>query len=156
MNALVIYDSVFGNTEKVALAIGQSLLERGGVKTLSVAQVTLEMLAGVDLLVIGSPTRSFRPTEGMTKLINSFDKSQVAGQRVATFDTRIALETIDSSALRFIVNTGGYAATTIAKALKKKGANLIASPEGFLVTGEQGPLKDGELERAAEWAKQLL
>ena len=156
MDALVIYDSVFGNTEKVALAIGQSLLERGGVKTLSVAQVTLEMLAGVDLLVIGSPTRSFRPTEGMTKLLNSFDKSQLAGQRVATFDTRIALETIDSSALRFIVNTGGYAATTIAKALKKKGANLIASPEGFLVTGEQGPLKDGELERAAEWAKQLL
>jgi len=156
MDALVIYDSVFGNTEKVALAIGQSLLERGGVKTLSVAQVTLEMLAGVDLLVIGSPTRSFRPTEGMTKLINSLDKSQLAGQRVATFDTRIALETIDSSALRFIVNTGGYAATTIAKALKKKGANLIASPEGFLVTGEQGPLKDGELERAAEWAKQLL
>ena len=156
MDALVIYDSVFGNTEKVALAIGQSLLERGGVKTLSVAQVTLEMLAGVDLLVIGSPTRSFRPTDGMTKLINSFDKSQLAGQRVATFDTRIALETIDSSALRFIVNTGGYAATTIAKALKKKGANLIASPEGFLVTGEQGPLKDGELERAAEWAKKLL
>ena len=156
MNALVIYDSVFGNTEKIALAIGESLLEGGGVKTLPVAQVSLEMLAGVDLLVIGSPTRSFRPTEGMTKLLNSFDKSQLAGQRVATFDTRIALETIDSSALRFIVNTGGYAATTIAKALKKKGANLIASPEGFLVTGEQGPLKDGELERAAEWAKQLL
>ena len=156
MNALVIYDSVFGNTEKVALAIGQSLMERGGVKTLPVGQVTLEMLAGVDLLVIGSPTRSFRPTEGMTKLLNSFDKSQLAGQRVATFDTRIALETIDSSALRFIVNTGGYAATTVAKALKKKGANLIASPEGFLVTGEQGPLKDGELERAAEWAKKLL
>jgi hypothetical protein len=58
--------------------------------------------------------------------------------------------------LRFIVNTGGYAASTIAKALKKKGANLIAAPEGFLVTGEQGPLKDGELDRAAEWAKQIV
>jgi flavodoxin I len=55
----------------------------------------------------------------------------------------------------FIVDKGGYAASTIAKALKKKGGQLAAPGEGFYVTGEQGPLKDGELERAADWAGRL-
>ena len=76
--------------------------------------------------------------------------------KVAAFDTRIWLDTIDSKALRFIVNRGGYAANTIAKALEKKGGLMTVEPEGFLVTGEQGPLKEGELERAEKWAKQLL
>jgi len=50
----------------------------------------------------------------------------------------------------------GYAAGRIANNLKKKGGILIASPEGFFVTGGQGPLKEGELERAAAWAKGIL
>jgi hypothetical protein len=66
------------------------------------------------------------------------------------------LDTINSPVFRFIVNKGGYAANTIANTLKKKGGILLAPPEGFLVTGEQGPLKDGELERAADWAKQIF
>ncbi len=74
---------------------------------------------------------------------------------MASFDTRIALETIDSSVFRFIVDKGGYAASTIAKLLEKKGGKLLAPGEGFIVMGEQGPLKEGELERVAEWAKQI-
>ena len=54
-----------------------------------------------------------------------------------------------------MVDKGGYAASTIITALKKKGGNLLALPEGFLVTGEQGPLKEGELERAVAWARQI-
>jgi len=50
----------------------------------------------------------------------------------------------------------GYAAGRIARNLKGKGGNLIASPEGFLVTSTKGPLKEGELERAAGWAKGML
>jgi hypothetical protein len=53
------------------------------------------------------------------------------------------------------VDKGGYAANTIASTLKKKGGQLLVPPEGFLVTGEQGPLKEGELERAARWAGQI-
>ena len=74
---------------------------------------------------------------------------------LAAFDIRILLNTIDSAAFRFFVDKGGYAANAMAKALLKNGGNLRVLPEGFLVTGEQGPLKEGELERAAEWAKQL-
>ena len=152
MKTLVIYDSVFGNTEKIAQAIAAAL----EAQALSVSQATPDQVSGLELLVIGSPTRGFRPTEGVARLLNSLAKKHLAGMQVAAFDTRIWLDTIDSKAFRFIVNKGGYAASTIAKALEKKGSKLVSPPKGFLVTGEQGPLKDGELERASAWAKGLV
>ena len=157
MKALIVYDSVFGNTGKVAQVIGETISTnlQGQAQTLQVAKVTPEQLQGLRLLVVGSPTRGFRPTEAIAKLINQLPKKQLAGVQVAAFDTRIFLDTIDSKALRFIVDKGGYAASTIAKGLQKKGGELIAEPEGFLVTGEQGPLKEGELERAKAWADGL-
>jgi flavodoxin len=151
MNALVVYDSVFGNTEIVAQSIAAAL----GAQAFPVGQMTAGQLRGLDLLVVGSPTRGFRPTEGIVKFLNGLSKDHLVGLRVAAFDTRIVLETIDSKALRFLVDKGGYAASTIAKTLEKKGGVLAAPPEGFFVTGEQGPLKDGEPERAAEWAGRL-
>ena len=152
MKTLVVYDSVFGNTEKIAQAVAKSL----NVSAIPVGQVTSEMLIGLDLWVVGSPTRSFRPTEGITKLLNGLPKGSLVGVKVAAFDTRILLDTIDSKAIRFMVDKGGYAASTIAKTLQKKGCKLIAPPEGFLVTGEQGPLNGGELERAKDWGEALI
>jgi flavodoxin len=148
---LVIYDSVFGNTEKIAQAIAAAL----GTQAMPVSQAEADQLRGLDLLVVGSPTRKFSPTEGISKLLNGLPKNHLAGARVAAFDTRIDLETIDSKVFRFVVDKGGYAAKTIAKSLEKKGGQLAAPGEGFYVTGEQGPLKDGELERAADWAGRL-
>jgi hypothetical protein len=55
-----------------------------------------------------------------------------------------------------LVRTGGFAAERIAAQLKKAGGNLIVSPEGFFVEDTEGPLKPGELERAAEWARSIL
>jgi flavodoxin len=156
MKILIVYDSVFGNTEKIAQAIGAALAAHESVETLPAGQATADKMRGLNLLIVGSPTRGFRPTETVARLLNMLEKNQLDGVQVAAFDTRIALETIDSRALRFLVDKGGYAASTIAKALKKKSGTLLAPPEGFFVTGEQGPLKDGELERAADWAGGLL
>jgi flavodoxin len=147
----VIYDSVFGNTEKIARSIAAAL----GTQAIPVSQTDSGQLAGLDLLAVGSPTRGFRPTEGISKLLNGLTKNHLTGARVVAFDTRIVLETIDSKALRFLVDKGGYAANTLAKTLVKKGGVLAAPAEGFFVTGEQGPLKDGELERAAAWVKKV-
>ena len=58
--------------------------------------------------------------------------------------------------MRFIVKTGGYAAKHIAKTLIRKGGELIAPPEGFLVSDEKGPLVNGEIERATKWIKKML
>jgi len=160
MKALIIYDSVFGNTGKVAQAIGQAIVNalgsQGESQTLPVAQVTVDQLNGLNLVIVGSPTRSFRPTGSITKLLKSLHRKQLSGVSVAAFDTRFCLETIDSSSLRFIVDKGGYAASRIAKSLQKKGGELVLGPEGFLVTGEEGPLKEGELDRATRWANQVL
>lgn len=160
MNALIIYDSVFGNTGEVARTIGDTVLaelaSQGETHTISVGEVTQDQLLACDLLIVGSPTRSFRPTSEISNLLKSLHKNQLSGVWVAAFDTRICLDTIDSSALRFIVDKGGYAASTIAKSLQKKGGHLVADPEGFLVTGEEGPLKDGELKRATNWTKELV
>jgi flavodoxin len=151
MKALIVYDSVFGNTAKVAQAMAEALQ----ASALPVSQVTTDQLRGLNLLIVGSPTRSFRPTPAISKFLKSLSKDQLAGVRAATFDTRIWLNTIDSAAFRFLVDKGGYAANTMAHAIKKKGGTLDVLPEGFLVTGEEGPLKEGELERAAAWAQQL-
>lgn len=133
MNTLVIYDSVFGNTEKIAQSIAAVL----GSQAIPVSHADGGQLRILDLLVIGSPTRGFRPTEGISKLLNGLPKKHLSGVRVAAFDTRTVLETIDSKALRFLVDKGGYAASSIAKTLEKKGGQLAAPPEGFFVTGEQ-------------------
>jgi flavodoxin len=155
MKTLIIYDSVFGNTEKVAHAMGEAFSVNGQIETLPVSQVTMDQLRGPGVLIVGSPTRSFRPTPAISQFLKALPKNHLAGINVAAFDTRIWLNTIDSATFRFLVDKGGYAANTIATALKKKGGNLLAQPEGFLVTGEQGPLKEGELERAAKWARQM-
>lgn len=159
MNILVVYESYFGNTEQIARAIYEALSRTqdalGTVRLLNAAGVKPEDLAGVGLLVVGSPTRGFRPTEATVAFLKGIPKGSLRGVRVAAFDTRILLETIDSKALRWMVNTGGYAAKHIASSLQKSGGELVAPPEGFLVTGEEGPLKDGELERAAAWANKL-
>ncbi len=155
MKVLIIYDSVFGNTEQIARAMGNALGTKEHVETLQVDEVKIEKIQGLDVLIVGSPTRRFRPTEAITKFLRMLPKSNLKGVKVAAFDTRLSLSTIESSVLRFIVKTGGYAAKSIAKKLKRSGGNLVVPPEGFLVTGEEGPLKDGELERAADWAMQI-
>ena len=58
--------------------------------------------------------------------------------------------------MRFIMKMGGYAARRMAESLKKKGASLVVPPEGFFVKDREGPLKEGELERAAEWVKTII
>ena len=106
-------------------------------------------------MIVGSPTRGFMPSPDTKGLLKNIPKNGLKDIKVAAFDTRLDLDTIKSSFFRFIVNTGGYAASSIAKKLTKKGGRLVVPPEGFLVLGGKGPLKAGELERAADWARQI-
>jgi hypothetical protein len=57
--------------------------------------------------------------------------------------------------LSFFVELFGYAAKPIADRLRKKGGSLVAPPEGFYVAGTEGPLLEGELDRAAQWAREM-
>ncbi|HLC05425.1 MAG TPA: flavodoxin family protein [Anaerolineales bacterium] len=156
MKALVIYDSVFGNTEKIAQAIAEALGAQEPVELLQASHTDSDRLAQTDLLVVGSPTRGFRPTEAVAALLKAIPSKVLKGVKVAAFDTRLKADELDSAGLRFVVKTGGYAAKRIASQLKKAGGNLVVPPEGFYVEDTEGPLKAGELERAKNWAIRLL
>jgi len=145
MKALIVYDSVYGNTEKIARAIAEAITPSNEVKVVGAGEANPSELESIDLLIVGSPTHGGRPTPAVQNLLNKVPELQ--GINVAAFDTRIPTK---------LVKVFGYAAGRIANNLKKKSGTLIASPEGFFVTGGQGPLKEGELERAAGWAKGIL
>lgn len=156
MKSLIVYDSVFGNTERIAKAMGNALGSKEDTQIIKVADIKPEHFAGLTLLIVGSPTRQFRATEGIVRLLKEIPGDALKSVQVAAFDTRIDLNDIGSGVLRAMVKLGGYAAPSIAKKLTSKGGNLISAPEGFFVNGEQGPLKEGELERAASWARRLI
>jgi flavodoxin I len=147
MKALIVYDSVYGNTEKIARAIAEAITPSYEVKVLRVGEANPSELASIDLLIVGSPTHAGRPTPAIQELLNKVPKLSLQGINVAAFDTRITNK---------LVRVFGYAAGRIARNLKGKGGTLIAPPVGFFVTGSKGPLKEGELERAAGWAKGIL
>jgi flavodoxin len=156
MKILVIYDSVFGNTEKIAQAIGTAVSTKKDAVVKRVAEVNSEDLQGLDLLLVGSPTRGFRPTEAIAAFLKNLSVGAVQNVKAAVFDTRIPIDSIKPAIFRSIVKKGGYAAPVMAKELEKKGATVITEPEGFFVKGSEGPLLEGELERAAAWAEAFL
>ena len=156
MKVLIIYDSVFGNTEKIAQAIGNSLSSKENVETLRVNDVKPEQLIGLELLIVGSPTRVFKPIKAIMNFLNKIPLNVLKGVKVAAFDTRISTADVNSRLLNILVKLFGYAAKPIAYKLEKKGGSLIIPPEGFFVKDSEGPLKDGELERAADWVKLII
>lgn len=157
MNALIVYDSYFGNTEQVAQAVGAALTEAGHPADVRrVGDVQPSACAEHDLLVVGSPTRAFSPSDGTKKFLRHIPNHALRGVQVAAFDTRIAVDETDSRILPPLVKLFGYAASPIAKQLQQKDGELPISPEGFIVDGTEGPLKPGELERAGKWAKQIV
>lgn len=155
MKAIVIYDSFFGNTEKIALAVSSVLGAPEDVVVMRVVEAKLEQLKEIDLLVVGSPTRKFTMSDATKAFLRSIPAGGLAGVRVAAFDTRIATEGIKAGFLGWFVNKAGYAAQPIMKLLTDKGGKQAAPPVGFYVQGSEGPLKAGELECAAVWAKQV-
>jgi flavodoxin I len=145
VKTLVVYDSLHGNTEKIAQAIGEAI--GGEVEVLRVDKVDVSRLKDLDLLFVGAPTHGGRASPPMREFLDKVQPSALEGTHVAAFDTRLTARW---------VKIFGYAAGRIAKNLKKKGGTLAGSPEAFYVEGSEGPLREGELERAAGWAKKIV
>lgn len=145
MKAMIIYDSYYGNTEKIAEAIGH-VGSQDEIEIVHVRHVKLEQLNGLRLLILGSPTKGGRPTLVMREFLDKVPESAVNGIQVAAFDTRFSTK---------LVAIFGYAAERIADTMEGKGCNLIVPPEAFFIKGKKGPLKDGELERATSWGNKV-
>jgi flavodoxin len=156
MNALVVFDSAYGNTGKIAHAIGEGICQFTPSQVRHVEQVSADNLNAVDLLVVGSPTQRFSPTPAITTFLKSLPNGSLNDVRVAAFDTRFTVAKIaEIRVLEFFVNIFGYAAVPIAKQLTRKGGLLTTEPEGFYVADTEGPLLENELERARDWGQAL-
>lgn len=139
MRALVIYDSNFGNTKQIADTIAVQFGNNAVSK--SVNDIKQSDLDGINLLIVGSPINAWRPTKKISDFLNDLSSHKLNGIQAAAFDTRVKL---------FI---SGNAAKKIEKALRNSGANLIVPAVGFYVKGNEGPLLEGEIKKAEEWAQ---
>jgi len=146
MNALIVYDSQFGNTERIAQCITSTLREFGQARSARVGQIHPSELQGMDMLILGCPTQGMRQTPAMQSFIAHIPRELLNGLSVACFDTRFP---------------GGFwmlsAAPSMAKQLHMMGVELVVPPESFFVKSmtKEGPLLAGEMERAASWAQKL-
>jgi flavodoxin len=145
MKTLVVYDSVYGHTKIIAQAVGDAV--PGEVEVLHAGKAKASELGAYDLIFVGSPTHGARPSPDAKAFLDQIQPFALKGVKVTAFDTRMTNK---------LITLFGVAAPKIAKALKEKGGILVGSPAGFFVTGGEGPLKEGEVERAAAWAKELV
>ena len=136
MRSLVVYESWFGNTRRIAEEIAASLAHEGRVDLVSV-DGPLPLLDDVDLLVVGAGI-------GVRGWIDALPDG-AWGPRAAVFDTRANKPVL----------LVGSAARGMAHRLRRRGYTLATEPKSFFVQGTPGPLEEGELDRAAEWGKGL-
>jgi len=149
MQTLVIYDSKFGNTEKVAEAIARGVGPVSEVRVTSAdgaARALEAPAARPDLVLVGGPTQNRGPSAGLRALVDA-PPAALRGIPAACFDTRY----------RGPAWMMGSAAAAAANALAKAGAGMVAPPESFFIV-RRGPmplqtLEPGELERAEAWGR---
>ena len=148
MNGLVVYHSQFGNTEQVAEAIAGVLQGAGAARTVRANQLTAADLQDVDLLVMGTPTHKMNIPEAVRPVFEELPKRSLRGVPIAAFDTSYKMSAFLA---RFT------AAKRIDRKLRKLGGKRLVPPETFHVEdNHEGPLYDGELERAKTWAESIL
>jgi hypothetical protein len=160
MRALIVVESWFGSTRAIARAVADGLGRFMTVEVSEVGDAPSQLAPDVDLVVVGGPTHAF----GMSRPNTRRDAARQAGvttdtergirewlassptgiQRAAAFDTRTGKGWVPRSAVRGILLQ-----------LRRLGATLIAGPQSFSVTGTEGPLAPGELDRARRWGEQL-
>lgn len=148
MNTLVIYDTKFGNTQRVAEAIARGVGTASDVRVMSAAEAGSPGAVAnrPDLVILGGPTQNHGPSAGLRDFATALP-APLRGVPVACFDTRY----------RGPVLLMGSAASAVAKSLGRAGSPVVGAPESFFI-GRSGQmprqtLEAGELERAEQWGR---
>ena len=162
MRALVVYESMFGNTQAIADAVADGLSDRMRVEVLEVGAAPTTIDDDVALLVVGGPTHAFGMSRPQTRQDAARQAAEglvsrgiglrewlatlqaPAGVAAATFDTRISRPRLPGSAAR-----------AAEKRLRRLGFRIVAPAASFYVEGTSGPLQEGEPERARRWGQTL-
>jgi len=149
LRALVVYDTSYGNTTRIAEAIRAGL--GGDAIAREVETLDIGSHARFDLYVVGSPTQGGRATPPIRAWLEGIPADVTRGARFAAFDTRLPARGLLGIAMQVI----GHAAPRISRALRARGAIEVAPSEGFVVLGTAGPLAKQEEERALAWGRSL-
>ena len=163
MRALVVVESIFGNTREVADAVARGVCPTIDTDVRDVSHAPVHLPPDVGLLIVGGPTHAFGMTRastrsdarsgaaasnpvvnlGIREWLTGLDKPD-EGTLAATFDTRISRPRLRGSAAR-----------AAHKWLRQARFELVARPASFWVEGTEGPLVAGEAERAQAWGVEL-
>jgi flavodoxin len=168
MRAVIVYESMYGNTHVIAEAIGRGLEPGNEVTVVPVAGATRELLDAADLVIVGGPTHMHGMSRATTRKAAVEGSHKHGGQPPLDADAEGpgvhdwfgSLGRISASAAAFDTRLAGPAAFTgraskgIARLLERHGLTLIAQAESFLVTNEN-KLQPGEEDRAREWGEEL-
>jgi hypothetical protein len=160
MNAVVVYESLWGNTAAIARAIAEGL--GPGARALTTDEATDAILAEADIVVAGAPVIAFGLASDKTRAgIAAGEQDPSSQPDVAHPCLRswlAALPTGHGVAAAFETRlwwSPRGATGAIEKGLRGAGYAVVARAGKFVVDGKYGPLRDGELDRAREWGRKL-
>ena len=129
--AAVIYDTKFGNTEKIARALSEGMRKEGlVVDCLKIDAADPGKLGEYDVLAFGAPTQAFRISRPMKELLGKLENVDLRGKKGFAFDTRLKS--------RF----AGSAANGIEKKLEELGVTIVRGYASAIVGGTEGPLEE--------------
>ena len=168
MRALMVYESMYGNTHVVASKIADGLHATHEVILVPVADATAELVASADLLVVGAPTHMHGLPRAATRRMAADAASKNPSDQwldpaiigpgirdwLSGLGGRHALAAAFDTRLNGVPLLTGRASRVIGRLLKRRGYRLIVAPESFLVS-QQNTLLDGEVSRARCWGATL-
>jgi hypothetical protein len=159
MRALVVYESMWGNTRQVAEAVAEGL---GGASVSEVHEVAATDLTGLDLLVVGGPTHAFSMTRPKTRH-DALERGATSGTEdrglrewlaELPHDLRAPDATFDTRAKQ-VRHLPGSAAASARREVRRHHHGRVLDSASFYVEDLEGPLSDGELARARTWGADL-
>jgi len=147
VKAIVIYESKYGNTKRVAEAIVEGIREVQGVETVlnELEKVDFNKIAEYDVILIGSPNHYGGPTENVWEFIDKLEKLNLDGKRFAVFDTYLGKGFFEKAAKK------------MEKRINEKvpGLKQIGPMLSIAVQGSKGPIVEGELPKSKEFGKKI-
>lgn len=161
MAALVVFESMFGNTEQVARAVAEGIATRMPVDVVEVGEAPDPGQADVDLLVVGAPTHAFGLSRASTRADAASEApAGTVPSRTGVREWLAAASPCTCPAAAFDTHVSrpdlpGHAGRGAQKRLRRLGCTVVTGAESFAVHGKQGPLLPGELERARDWGERL-
>jgi flavodoxin len=156
MDVLLVYDSYYGNTLRVAELYQQEFASKGiMVEVKHVSKIFPEDIDHKKLLIFGSPTRAFRETPAIKQLLKN-KRFAFENRPFFVFDTRIDPQDTNSALLHRLVRWFGYASGHMNKLLSKRGASQISTDKGYCVMSSEGPLKPEVSHQVADHVTEIV